>query len=176
MSGYQQALHEIHTLLPAVDILLPSLAEAQQLTGLTVPEDCALALLDAGVHVVALKLGKEGCLIAARDGSFRVPGFAVQTRDSTGAGDFFAAGLIAGFLGRLDWHSAAVLGNAMGAMAVTRVGAGAAAPKAQEVLSLLREQHNESSQRGRAEVIQRVIDFVATLATKPEEEGRSWWK
>jgi len=46
-------------LLPAVNILLPNLAEAQQLTGLTAPEDCAQTLLDAGVQVVALKLGAE---------------------------------------------------------------------------------------------------------------------
>jgi len=176
MSGSPGAFDEMHALLPAVNILLPNLAEAQQLTGLTAPEDCAQTLLDAGVQVVALKLGAEGCLIGTGDKFFRVPGFAVQARDSTGAGDYYAAGLLAGFLGGLDWHGAAVLGNAMGAMAAARVGAGTAVPTAREVLSLLREQRDESNHRDRAKVIQQVIDFVTTLSTQPQEEGKPWWK
>jgi ribokinase len=176
MSGSQEALDELRALLPRVDILLPNLAEAQQLTGQAAAEDCAQMLLEAGVQVIALKLGGEGCLIGTADGFFRVPGFVVQARDSTGAGDYFAAGLIAGFLGGLDWHSAAVLGNAMGAMGAARVGAGTAVPKAREVLSLLSDQRHESSHHERVEIIQRVIDFVTTLATKPEEEGKPWWK
>jgi ribokinase len=176
MSGAPGAVQEMQALLPTVDILLPNLAEVQQLTGLTRPEDCVLKLLDEGVQVVALKLGEEGCLIGTGDVFLRVPGFAVQARDSTGAGDYFAAGLIAGFLGGLDWHSVAVLGNAMGAMAAARVGAGTAVPRAREVLSLLRDQRDESNHRGRVQIIQRVIDFVTTLATQPEEEGKPWWK
>jgi ribokinase len=176
MSVPRAALDEIRALLPTVDILMPNLSEAQQLTGLTVPQDCALMLLDAGVEVVALKLGREGCLIGSAEGFFHVSGFAVEARDSTGAGDYFDAGFIAGFLGGLDWHSAAVLGNAMGAMATARVGAGTSVPKAQEVLSLLSGRGRELDRDGRVDVIKRVIDFVTTLATEPEEEGRPWWK
>jgi len=63
MTVSQSALDEMQALLPVVDILLPNLAEAQALTGLTEPEACAGALLEAGVKVVALKLGQgvSGC-------------------------------------------------------------------------------------------------------------------
>jgi ribokinase len=176
MTVSQSALEEMLALLPTVDLLLPNLPEAQQLTGLIAPEDCVQALLDAGVQAVALKLGRNGCLMATGSDTFRVPGFVVDTRDSTGAGDYFGAGLIAGFLGGLDWHSAAVLGNAMGAMAAARVGAGTAVPKAREVLSLLSERRDEASANGRVAAIKQVIDFVTTLATEPEEEDKPWWR
>lgn len=176
MSVPRAALDEIRALLPTINIFMPNLSEAQQLTSLTAPQDCAKMLLDAGVDVVALKLGREGCLVGHQEGFFQVPGFAVEARDTTGAGDYFDAGFIVGFLGGLDWHSAAVLGNAMGAMAAARVGAGTAVPKAQEVLSLLGHHDRQPDHDGRVDVIKRVIDFVTTLATEPEEEGKPWWR
>ena len=117
MAVPKKALDEMRALLPTVNILLPSLAEARHLTGLTSPTECARALRESGVKVVALKLGRAGCLIAVNDSIFHVPGFSIAVRDSTGAGDCFAAGFLAGVLGELDWHGAAVLGNAMGAIA-----------------------------------------------------------
>ncbi|MGD8792289.1 MAG: carbohydrate kinase family protein [Anaerolineae bacterium] len=175
MAVPQQALDEMHALLPVVDVLLPSLAEAQQLTGKVKAEQCAQALVDLGVSQVALKLGAEGCLVADRDRAFRVPGFVVQTRDSTGAGDNFDAGLIAGFLRGLGWHGAAVLGNVLGAMAAARVGGGTALPDMQDILALLRDQQAEPDQQGLKEAIQQVSHFVAGLVTEPEEEDKPWW-
>lgn len=176
MAVPRKALEEMRALLPTVNVLMPSLAEAQQLTGETEPDACAQSLLQAGVEVVALKLGGQGCLMATDRGLLQVPGFAVETRDSTGAGDNFDAGLIAGFLGGLGWHSAAILGNAMGAMAAARIGAGTAGPKAREVVALLKARHPGMGQRDAVEAIGQVIDFVADLATEPQEEERPWWR
>ena len=176
MSVPQAALDEMRALLPVLDLFLPNLPEAQALTGANSPEDCHRALVAAGVRVVALKLGEHGCLVGDAEGFFHVPGFAVEARDSTGAGDFFAAGIIAGWLGGLDWSSAAVLANAMGAMAAARVGAGASAPQARDVLALLRDADQASGHGMRVEAVRQVIDFVVTLATEPKEEGKPWWK
>jgi ribokinase len=176
MAVPRKALDEMRALLPTVNILMPSLGEARHLTGQTEPETCARALLEAGVEVVALKLGGEGCLIATDGGMLHVPGFAIQARDSTGAGDNFDAGLIAGFLGGLGWHSAAVLANAMGAMAAARIGAGTAGPKAREVMALLRGDHPGMDQENLEEAIGQAFEFVADLSTEPEEEERPWWK
>lgn len=176
MAVPRKALEEMRALLPTVNILMPSLGEAQQLTGQAEPEACARALLEAGVEVVALKLGSRGCLVASNGGLLRVPGFAVQARDSTGAGDNFDAGLIAGLLGGLDWHSAAVLGNALGAMAAARIGAGTAGPKAREVMALLRGYDPGMGQENLVEAIGQAFGFVADLSTEPQEEDRPWWK
>ena len=176
MSVPQTALDEMRALLPVIDVLLPNLAEAQRLTGLTAPEDCARWLLASGVRVVALKLGGAGCLVCHGGEILLVPGFAIEAHDTTGAGDYFAAGVIAGFLRGLDWHSAALLANGMGALAATRTGAGRFMPRAQEVLDLLQPQAPDSGEQGRSAAIQRARDFVERLATKPEEEGKRWWK
>jgi ribokinase len=171
------ALDEMQALLPVVDILLPSRSEAEALTGLGAPEDCARALLDRGVKVVALKMGSDGCLVATSERLVRVPAFAIETRDSTGAGDAFAAGLIVGFLGGLDWSSAAILGNAMGAMSAAHVGAGTAVPGAQEVLALLRDGRYQSSHAECMEEIRQAINYVTTLAQETGEvkERKPWW-
>ncbi|MBN1139628.1 MAG: carbohydrate kinase family protein [Anaerolineae bacterium] len=176
MAVPQKALEEMRALLPVVNILFPSLAEARHITGLDEPEECARALRGQGVKVVALKLGQAGCLIASGDTLFRVPGFSITVRDSTGAGDSFAAGFLAGVLGDLDWRGAAVLGNAMGAMCAACVGAGAAAPKARAVLELLREGHHKLDHPALVAAVKQVIDYVTTLSTEPQEEGKPWWK
>ena len=176
MAVPQKALEEMRALLPVVNILFPSLAEARHLTGLQEPEECARALHKQGVKVVALKLGRAGCLVASHDTLFHVPGFSITVRDSTGAGDSFAAGFLAGVLGDLDWRGAAVLGNAMGAMSAACVGAGAAEPKARTVLNLVRNGRAGMDHPALVAAARQVIDYVTTLATEPQEEGKPWWK
>lgn len=77
MSVPQAALDEMRALLPVIDVLLPNLAEAQRLTGLTSAEECAEWLLASGVGVVALKLGGAGCLICRGAETLWVPGFSI---------------------------------------------------------------------------------------------------
>jgi sugar/nucleoside kinase (ribokinase family) len=121
-----------------------------------------------------MKLGAEGCYIGHGETLLRVPGLAVQARDSTGAGDSFGAGIIAGFLGGLDWHSAAVLGNAMGAVACTRAGAGVEQPLAGTALSLLLAQGDEAGHRQNRAAIARATEHVRRLAANSVEEGDTW--
>jgi ribokinase len=176
LSVSQAALNEIRALLPQIDIFLPNLAEAQALAGAESPQDCFRALLAEGVRLVALKLGEHGCLIGDKEGYAHVPGFAVEARDTTGAGDFYAAGIIAGYLGGLDSSGAAVLGNAMGAMAAARVGAGTSGMKAGDLLALLRDPRQTSGLGERNAVIEQVIDLVTAFSAVPEEEGKRWRK
>jgi len=85
----------------------------------------------------------------------RVPSFSASVRDTTAAGDAFVGGLLVrmGELGALGAGFAAFLGNraaiedaigfgaAVGALAVTRHGAFAAMPNADEVRHLIRNPH-----------------------------------
>jgi len=112
--------------LPLIDYFVPSLGEAQKLTGLDHPEDVGRALLDRGVGVVALKMGNEGCLVMTGKGEkLRIPAFRVIVVDATGAGDAFAAGFIAGVWHDWPLEQTARLANAVGALCVTEVGASA---------------------------------------------------
>lgn len=176
LSVFPAAIDDLRALLPEVDILLPNLVEAQKLTGLSDPGECAHSLLEAGAKLIVLKLGREGCLVASQEGVIHVPGFRVATRDTTGAGDYFAAGFVAGFLGVLSWPAAAMLANAMGAAAVARVGAGTSVPGAQEVLDLLLGRFHALAGAEPALAVEEAITYVRTLARQPAEEGKRWRK
>ena len=110
--------------LPFIDFFVPSLPEAQEITGLDDPEDVARALLDRGVSTVGIKMGADGCLVMTNEGQvIRLPAFQVDVVDATGAGDAFAAGFIAGIWQDWSLEKAARLANAVGALCVTGLGA-----------------------------------------------------
>jgi sugar/nucleoside kinase (ribokinase family) len=111
--------------LPYTDLFLPSLKEAELLTGKSDPQEMARIFLDAGAKVVAVKLGEQGCFVCSRKEEYHVPPFRVSCIDATGAGDAFAAGFLAGWLQGLPLQETARLANAAGAMATTAMGAAA---------------------------------------------------
>lgn len=89
--------------------------------------------------LVLRKLGAEGCEVITHDSRLHVPTFHVNVIDTTGAGDAFDAGFIAGRVRRLDVRASALLANACGAAAVTVLGAGDAFPAREVVIELLRD-------------------------------------
>jgi ribokinase len=106
-----------------VDLLLCNADEALVLAGPGAPSSQALLLTKAAANVV-VKLGPEGalwCRPAEPPVSFRgAPSPAV---DPTGAGDAFAAGLLAAWSSGAPPAAALAAGAALGAAAVTQVGA-----------------------------------------------------
>lgn len=170
MTISDKAMHEMRALLPQIDIFLPTLAEARHFTGFTEPEACAKALLARGARLVALKLGDAGCLIGDGGGLVRVPAFSVEARDSTGAGDSFAAGVIAGTLGGLDRRSTAILANALGAATAARVGGSTSGSRVQEVFALLCDPHQAPVRAEPPEVIARITEHLEKLGSHQGKE------
>ena len=78
------------------DVLFPNLDEGRALTGLATPAEIVDSLVTR-FDVVALTLGRSGALVATRSG-LRLPIDCVpaEPRDTTGAGDAFNAGFLAG--------------------------------------------------------------------------------
>ncbi|MEJ2078140.1 MAG: sugar kinase [Acidobacteriota bacterium] len=110
--------------LPHIDYFIPSLPEAQALSGKANPEDIARFLLDQGVGTVGLKMGAEGCLVMSKaTETIRLPDFQVDVVDATGAGVAFADGFIAGVWNAWPLEDTARLANAVGALCVTGIGA-----------------------------------------------------
>ena len=109
--------------LPYVDVMLPSLAEAQMITGKQSPPDVAAVFLDKGVRIVGLKMGEEGSYVRTAAEEYWVPPFAVEAVDATGAGDAYVAGFLAGLVMGWDLYRTARFANAVGALCVTAVGA-----------------------------------------------------
>jgi fructokinase len=51
-----------------------------------------------GLQVVTVTRGRDGCTVLTPDGGFDLPSFEVIAVDTTGAGDGFMAGLLAGLV------------------------------------------------------------------------------
>lgn len=72
---------------------------------------------------LVVKRGERGCSVHLKDGTvLEVPGFPVEVTNVLGAGDAFAAGFIYGRSQGWDWYRSARMGNACGAIVVTRHG------------------------------------------------------
>lgn len=89
--------------------------------------DSALAtqhLLSFGPEWVVVKQGKSGCTISSQEGTIHVPGFSVKVQDTSGAGDSFDAGIIYGYLHGWSPERTGRFANAIGAVTVSKLGAG----------------------------------------------------
>lgn len=97
-------------------------------------------VMDTGVSAFVLKRGARGSTVVRRDGSHTdVAPFPVHVLNVLGAGDAFASGLIYGL--RQGWllEHAARMGNAVGAIVVTRHGCANFMPTLAEVENFMRE-------------------------------------
>ena len=104
-----------------VDLITPSLEEGRILTGEDRPEVIAAALAER-YPMVALTLGERGAVIAKGQDIQRIDALAADLVDATGAGDAFAAGLVAKLLAGASYEDAAKHAVKRGAVAVTLVG------------------------------------------------------
>ena len=98
------------------------------------------ALLEYGPRVVVEKRGKLGCRVHQRGGAANdVPGFPVTVQNNLGAGDAFGAGFLFGYVKGWDLWKAARLGNACGAIVVSRHGCSISMPFWDEVTAFVDE-------------------------------------
>ena len=100
------------------------------------------ALLGLGPRVLAQKRGAVGSTVhLVSNGSpatqIEAPGFPVEVSNILGAGDAFASGFLYGFVKGWDWYKAARLGNACGAILVTKHGCANFMPTYDEVMAFI---------------------------------------
>src|SRR5947209_14478897 len=101
-------------------------------------------LLTLGPRLLVQKRGAAGSKIHLLSGEretrrIDVPGFPVEVQNILGAGDAFAAGFIYGFVKGWDWYKAARLGNACGAILVTKHGCANFMPTYDEVTAFIQD-------------------------------------
>lgn len=118
--------------------------EVAFLTGCAGPVEGARTLWHDGLALMAITRGISGCIWLTRDAQGEIPGFKVAAVDTTGAGDAFMAGLLAGLIGppeaaldRAALDRVALFANAAGAVTTTSRGAIPALPDRAAVLALL---------------------------------------
>src|SRR5262249_35490494 len=76
-----------------------------------------------GNEAVIMTDGANGCAISWNDSSVRIPAFKVKAVDTTGAGDAFLGGVLAGLLWKMKWPEIGRLANAAAAIGIGRLGA-----------------------------------------------------
>ncbi|HEV8384453.1 MAG TPA: carbohydrate kinase family protein [Candidatus Acidoferrales bacterium] len=133
----QQIPKVILEVLPKVNVLFISLGEAMALTGKSGNEEVLAALGKSGAREMVVKLGAGGCLIGETNAWCTVPPFPVSAKDTTGAGDAFAAAYLRARLRGWPAKDAALLANAAGAAAAAVVGAGENTPGPDAVMRVL---------------------------------------
>jgi arabinose-5-phosphate isomerase len=116
----------LDAVLGEADLLKPTSAAARELfPEISDLEGLARELRSQfGATTVVITDGERGSLLANEDGERWIPAYAPRdVVDSTGAGDAFLGGFLAGEALGLDAVDAAKLGNACGAACVERMGA-----------------------------------------------------
>ena len=147
--GRPQDLDRIAELLGSADWFVPN---SDQLLALTGRAELAAAIDDVlalGTYGVAVTCGADGCVIAWRGGGAPVPlpAIAVDVVDTTGCGDGFTAGLLAGLLLGAGPVDAAWLGIACGSLVATGLGSDAGLESLGQVLDFLRRAQPEAAAR-----------------------------
>lgn len=112
--------------LPEVDVFLCNAAEAARLSGERKPPIAARLLRGRGAGAVVVKSGAQGAWLDCDAYTGEINGEPVTVVDTTGAGDAFAAGMIAALLGGASLAEACRVGNLAGAWTVSKLGALAA--------------------------------------------------
>ncbi|HIE25943.1 TPA: sugar kinase [Candidatus Poribacteria bacterium] len=130
-------LNLLEPCLSYVDIFLPSIEEAKMLTNRTEHTEIADFFLNYGIKTVGLKMSVKGSYIRTKDEEIRAPAYKVKTVDTTGAGDAFVAGFLAGTIMEWDLEQTAKLANATGAACVTAIGTTAGIKSLEETMEII---------------------------------------
>jgi len=131
--------HLVLPLLPHVDYFMPSIEEAQDISGRSGPEECAEFYLGQGATACVFTLGGDGAYYAHRDGTRRTsPAYAISVVDTTGCGDAFDAGFIAALHHRMDVDTSLRFAQASAALVATGLGSDAGIRSFEHTLETMR--------------------------------------
>jgi 5-dehydro-2-deoxygluconokinase len=124
--------------LPLCDLVVGTEEEIHIAGGIDRTADALAAIRRTTRCAIAMKRGADGCVVldeASESASKGQPirGFPVEVMNVLGAGDAFLAGLLAGLLAGRPLADAASMGNACGALVVSRHGCTPAMPSRVEL-------------------------------------------
>lgn len=92
------------------------------------------------MSALVIKQGDKGTYVIGKEEEFKIPAFSVgKLIDPIGAGDAFNAGFAYGILRGMKLQKAAILGNILGGIKVTKFGTGIMMPTKEELLEQLKK-------------------------------------
>jgi ribokinase len=113
-------------------VFMPSENELKLLTGSPFRKGAA-TILEHGVSLVAVKLGRKGCYVTDGNENHLIEPPDAKPADKTGAGDAFSAGFLYGLLRGKDLCECGRLGNFVASRCIEKVGARAGLPRASDL-------------------------------------------
>lgn len=122
-AGSSADLPDVEAVLPFTDCFMPSIEEAQALSGISDTVDCTKFFHDRGVVCCVFTLGGEGAYYSHVDGTrFRMPAFDIQMKCSCGCGDAFDAGYAVALCHGFDPETSVRFAQATSALNATGLG------------------------------------------------------
>lgn len=123
-------------------LITPNESEAELLTSIRCDSDQGLRqaaswFLEKGVENVVITLGKNGSYLLNADSEERFMNYDVKVIDTTGAGDAYSGGLLAGLCKEMPISEACRYASAVSNLAVTKIGTSVAMPYEEEIEKLL---------------------------------------
>ncbi len=130
--------------LPHLDFFVPSRMEAAAFTGHEEPSRAAEAILAGGCRNAVIKLDTDGVYYRTEGGrEGTIPAYRVaRVVDTTGAGDCWCAGLLAGLAQDLPLEDSLRLGNAVAAHCIQHAGASSGIPPLEHIQRFQRSPEN----------------------------------
>jgi sugar/nucleoside kinase (ribokinase family) len=139
-AGSPDDMPAVRSVLPYTDYFMPSVEEAQALTGLTDIEDTAKAFLDMGVRACVFTLGADGAYYRHADGTtFRQKAFDIRVKCTCGCGDAFNAGFAVGLVKGFDIQNTVRIAQATSALNATGLGSQAGVRNFEHTLAFMRD-------------------------------------
>ena len=127
----------VDPLLPHINYFLPSIEEAAILSGLHGAEENARYFLDRGVSCCVLTMGGEGSLVARGEERIHVGAYDIDVVDTTGCGDAYTAGFIAGLADNLPLEECAHFGTAAASLVASGLGSDAGIRSREQTLDAM---------------------------------------
>jgi sugar/nucleoside kinase (ribokinase family) len=137
-AGSPDDLPAIAAVLPFTDYFLPSVEEAEALSGLHDHGDMARFFLDRGARCCVLTLGDQGAYYHHGDGTrFRIPAFDVAVRCTCGCGDAFNGGFAVALCKGFDPETAIRFAQATSALNASGLGSQAGVESFEHTLAFM---------------------------------------
>ena len=127
------------SVLPDCDLVVGTEEEIRIAGGSTDTREALRSIRDLSEATIVLKVGATGAIVFSEkipddlEEGVRVPGFPVEVFNSVGAGDAFMSGFLSGWLREEPLEECLRIGNACGAIVVSRHGCSPAMPTPQEL-------------------------------------------
>jgi sugar/nucleoside kinase (ribokinase family) len=138
-AGSPDDMAAVADVLPHTDYFLPSIEEAQALSGRSDRGDAARYFIDRGARACVLTLGADGAYYHDREGvTFHMPAFDVAVKCTCGCGDAFNAGFAVGLVKGFDIESTVRFAQATAALNATGLGSQAGVASFEHTAAFLR--------------------------------------